>query len=465
MQQDERGLALTTDSAEAAAAFNGAIQDYLEYRLSGGEKLKQALAADPGFVMGLILRGYFMLLIGSNATVPAARKALAQAQAGAQAGAASITPRERLHLAALEAWAAGDTATACAVWEQLLAEYPTDVLALRLHHFASFWLGRSAALRDLPAGVLPAWDEDMPGYGNVLGMLSFGLEESGDYAEAERVGRRAVEINPEDLWSVHAVAHVLEMQGRLKDGMAWLSQPAGSWGDRNPFKDHIWWHTALFPLEAGEYDRVLALYDAEVEVDENGFYLDVQNAASLLLRLEFCGVDVGNRWDLLGDVAAKRLNDHVLAFTDTHFMIALAKSGRKADAETLLASLRAFGAAPGGNSAALVAGPLTAPISEAILAFAEKRFDRALALMLPLRHDWQAIGASHAQRDIFHQIVIEAALGAGRAPLARLLLAQRSQIRPHSRYSWLRYADALDLSGETAEAAQARQTAAAIRLQ
>ena len=90
MQHDVRGLALSTDSAEAAAAFNAAIADYLEYRLSAGEKVKQVLAADPDFAMGHILRGYFMLLIGSNATLPAAQKALAQAKSLA----AGITPRE-----------------------------------------------------------------------------------------------------------------------------------------------------------------------------------------------------------------------------------------------------------------------------------------------------------------------------------------------------------------------------------
>lgn len=460
MQHDVRGLALSTDSAAAAAAFNAAIADYLEYRLSAGEKVKQVLAADPDFALGHILRGYFMLLIGSNATLPAARKALAQAQALA----AGITPRERMHLAALEAWAGGDTIQAGAVWEQLLAEYPTDILALRLQHFASFWLGRSAALRELPAGVLPSWSPELPGYGNVLGMLAFGLEECGEYAAAEKAGREAVERNPVDLWAIHAVAHVLEMQGRLKDGIAWLNQPAGTWSDRNPFKDHVWWHRALYSLEGGDFDRVLELYDAEIEVDENGFYLDVQNAASLLLRLEFCGVDVGNRWELLASVAGKRLDDHVLAFTDTHFALALAKGGRGDEASRLIGSLRAFGANPGANSAAKLALPLTAPISEAILAFAEKRHDRALELLLPLRYDWQQVGASHAQRDIFQQIVIEAAIGAGRIPLARLLLAERSRTKPNSLYSWQRYADILETSGDATAAAEARRRADAVRL-
>jgi tetratricopeptide (TPR) repeat protein len=457
MHTDERGLILTTTSADAAEAFNTAIRDYLEYRLSAGDNVKRALTADAGFAMGLCLRGYFMLLIGSNATVPSARKALVQAKASA----ASVSRREQMHVAALAAWCDANTPLACDIWEQAITEYPTDLLALRLHHFNTFWLGQSHALRDLPAGALTAWDAQMPGYGTVLGMLSFGLEECGDYSEAEKVGRRAVEINSEDLWSIHAVAHVLEMQGRLKDGIAWLAQPIGTWGDRNPFKDHLWWHTALFPLEMGDYDRVLALYDAEVRVDKNGFYLDVQNAASLLLRLELRGVDVGDRWNALADIVETRVDDHVLGFTDTHFMIALARAGRKAAAQRLLSSLHGFADTANGNAAAAIAARLTTPVCEAVLAFADKDFDRAADLLLPLRYQWHGLGASHAQRDIFSQILIEAAIGAGRKPLARHLLGQRTKLKPNSRFTWQRYADVLESSDDLESACKARYHAAA----
>jgi tetratricopeptide (TPR) repeat protein len=367
-----------------------------------------------------------------------------------------------MHVAALAAWCDADTPRACDIWEQVVAESPTDLLALRLHHFNSFWLGHSRALRDLPASALPGWNAQMPGYGTVLGMLAFGLEECGNYAEAEKAGRRAVEINPEDLWSIHAVAHVLEMQGRLKDGIAWLDQPIGTWGDRNPFKDHLWWHTALFPLETGDYDRVLALYDAEIKVDKNGFYLDVQNAASLLLRLELCGVNVGSRWSVLADIVETRVDDHVLGFTDTHFMMALARAGRRVAADKLLSSLRNFGAASNGNAAAAIAERLTLPICEAVLAFAEKNFDRTVDLLHPLRPQWQDLGASHAQRDIFSQILIEAAIGAGRVPLARDLLAQRTVLKPNSRYTWQRFADTLESSGDLENAGKARQRAALV---
>src|SRR5215475_13969602 len=97
---DVRGLNLTTDSAVAAEAYNAAVSDYFEYRLSAGERAKAALAADPTFVMGQCLRGYFMLLIGSNSTVPAARKALE----GARVYARLASIREQMHVAALAAW-------------------------------------------------------------------------------------------------------------------------------------------------------------------------------------------------------------------------------------------------------------------------------------------------------------------------------------------------------------------------
>ena len=48
-------------------------------------------------------------------------------------------------------------------------------------------------LRDRVAQVLPAWDPSTPGYGYVLGMYAFGLEETALYSRAEDTGRRALE--------------------------------------------------------------------------------------------------------------------------------------------------------------------------------------------------------------------------------------------------------------------------------
>ena len=452
---DRRGLALTTTSQDAATHFNAAIDDYFQYRVSAGKRAKAAIEADPGFAFGHCLRGYLFMLFGSTAFHPHARAALDEASKYAE----GVSVRETAHIAALATWLSGDMDKTCALWDEILVVHPHDLLALRLQHFALFWMGRSADLRGGPARVLHAWDDKVPGYGNVLGMLAFGHEECGAYAEAEAAGRRAMEIDKEDLWALHAVAHVFEMQGRLKEGLAWLDYPADAWDDRNPFRGHLWWHRALYYFEGGNYDAVLALYDRSIRSEKSDFYLDIQNAAALLARLEFAGVSVGDRWGELADHVESRLDDHVLAFTDTHAMMALARTDRSEAAMRLLASLEAFSATPG-NSCAATLRPVAIPVSDAILAFSRGDYARCAKILQPLRHHFIRVGASHAQRDIYHQFLIEASIRAGRWDWARALLSERALMKPNSVMSWQKYAEVLNAMGDTAGAAHANQNAA-----
>jgi tetratricopeptide (TPR) repeat protein len=454
MHHDTRGLALTTASAASARLFDRAVAEYLEYRKSVMGTLKQAIEADPDFCLAHCMAGYLFMLFGTHAVDAKVDAALAQAGRLAP----RATPREQQHVAALAAWRKGDTARAIRLWDDILIEHPHDLLAMRLQHFSLFWSGEPYFMRDAVARAVGAWDAGMPGYGNVLGMYAFGLEECGDYASAEPKGRRAVEICRDDLWSVHAVAHVLEMQGRLEEGVSFLAQPYGSWDDRNPFRQHLWWHTALFPLELGQYDRVLELYDRAIRSEPSEFYLDIQNAASLLFRLEWCGVDVGGRWGELADVAEKYIDDHVLAFTDMHHMLALCRDGRLPKARELLASLRAFAPTPENGTAATLE-PAAIPVAEAILAYAAGEHGTAADRLIASRYRWPVVGASHAQRDLFTLLLIAAAEKSGRAALARALLAERVELKPHSVASWLHYADALDQLGDPAAGA-ARERAA-----
>lgn len=454
MFTDIRGLDLTTTSDAAATHFDEAIKNYFEHRLKAGESVKAIIAADPGFALAHCLHGYFFMLFGTRAVYGKARAALAAAEAHA----AGITAREAAHLAALRTWLTGDMARTCALWEEILLAHPRDILALRLQHFAYFWMGRSRELRDAPGRVLHAWDESVPGYAALLGMLAFGHEECGDTATAERLGRRAVDMDREDLWALHAVAHVLEMQGRLGEGIAWLDRPADAWDDRNPFRGHLWWHLALFHLERGAYDEALALYDRSIRADKSDFYLDIQNCAALLARLEYQDIGVGDRWHELADHVETRLDDHVLAFTDAHAMMTLAATGRTETAARLIDSLRTFAAMPG-NTAAATMEPVTIPICQAILAYAQDDYGRAVDLLLPRRDDFIRLGASHAQRDVFTQLLIQAARRGGQTKRARALLSERTIVRPNSVGTWATYAVVLDDLGDTDAAARARRRA------
>jgi tetratricopeptide (TPR) repeat protein len=438
MPQDLHGLPITT-SSEAAEAFDRTVLAYLKYKVDAPEHLKRTLAADPQFVLAQCLKGYFAMLSYKQANVPVA----AEAAKVARAHYANATPRERAHVDALEAWTVGDLERMIAVWEAILAEHPTDVLALRLAHFNNFWLGRPREMAASAERVRPKWGRELAGYGTLLSCRAFALEECGDYAGAEPAGRAAVEIDPADVWGTHAVAHIMEMQGRHQEGIAWLDRLERHWIGANNLLHHLWWHRALYHLERGETAEVLALYDrrfrdlsSPLTKAQPDLYIDVQNAASMLFRLERRGVDVGDRWNEIADKAEARIGDCLSAFTLPHWMMALAATGREETARRMLDGMHAFGG--NGTTTGRIVGEIAVPICEAVLAHRRGDAARAVALMRPVLDDMHRLGASHAQQDVLEQLFLDAAMKADSGDDVRRLLTRvaRHPVPPHGRVGY-----------------------------
>ncbi len=429
LAHDKRGLELTAASDCAAAALDAALDDFLAFGREAGPLLKAAFEADAEMPMAHVLRGCFFLLMGVGALRPRAAKS------GGQAARLAVTGRERAHADALSRWAAGDTAGAVRRFEDILLDHPRDILAIRLAHYLHFYHGALVQHRDSTARVLPAWDESVPGYGYVLGMRAFGLEEMGDYARAEEFGRRAVAIDPSDAWSVHSVAHVMEMQGRPQDGIAWIRGNEAHWEHKiHNFRHHLWWHRALFHLALEEVDAALDLYDNRFRADTaSDDVLDIANAASMLLRLHFRGVDAGGRWQELADHSAGRIADGIFPFFDAHYMAALAMAG---DSDRVRAHLDAMSGRGGAATADAVYDEVGLPLCEAIAAFGAGDPERCFALLEPIRYELFRLGGSHAQRDVFMQLLI-AAGQAGRDRERRALLAERAALKPGAVAAWM----------------------------
>ncbi|HIP78459.1 MAG TPA: tetratricopeptide repeat protein, partial [Kiloniellaceae bacterium] len=216
MQHDRRGLPQSAASAAAMQAFDATVEAYMAFERQTGERLKETLGLDPSMPMALCLKGCFLLLFCKRALVPPAAKALAAAREAANERA--VSPREMHHMEALQHWLDGDLQAAAARWDSILIDHPHDLIALRMAHYLHFYLGDAAALRNSVARPLHAWSDAVPGYGYVLGIKAFALEECGDYAAAEREGRAAIERNRADIWAAHAVAHVMEMRDRPEEG-------------------------------------------------------------------------------------------------------------------------------------------------------------------------------------------------------------------------------------------------------
>jgi tetratricopeptide (TPR) repeat protein len=414
--EDLSGIA-TSLPAHLIGDWNRVILGILSHAATTGPDLNRVLAAAPDFALGQAIRGVSCLLLGRAEMVEIARQAYAAALTGAPA-----TMREIAFVHALGDWLSGRPTRAVARIEVVLTLNPRDALAMKMIQAIHFVMGRPQAMRASVEGVLDAW-RDHPARGYLLGCHAFTLEETGEFARAERTGRKGVDLAPDDAWGLHAVAHVFDMTGRARDGLDWLTGREASWAHCNNFRFHVWWHRALMHLDLGQHDAALALYDADIRAEKTDDYRDISNGASLLARLELEGVDVGTRWEELADLSERRATDGCLAFADLHYMLALCGGERDRAATAMIARMRTANAAVC-EAQRIIAHP-GLHVAQGLQAFAAGEYSTAWMHLRAGHSDLQRIGGSHAQRDVFDRITIEAALRGGYTEAAGALLHDR----------------------------------------
>jgi hypothetical protein len=365
-----------------------------------------AIAADPGWLLPHVMKAGFLLSLTEPAFVPDAAQAIDAASA-LEAGAPA---RERAHLHAARLALAGQWQQAQSVWDGLLLDHPRDLMALQFAHLWDFYRGDARQLRARPARLLADWDDHDPLKPHVLAMHAFGLEECHQYAEAEEAGRRALDGDPRSPWAVHAVAHVMEMQGRFDDGAAWLRAHQPQWADGNGFAVHLWWHLALFRLEALDIAGALRLADAHIDGPRMAVNLERLDAAALLWRLMLLGVDVRERFARLATAWPDGESEcgHY-AFNDVHVLIARLGAGDAAGAQAWLARCNESALANGRRDNQAMAREVGLPLMRALCAYARGEHDAAVEGLWPLRLVAHRFGGSHAQRDLIDQTLLAAA--------------------------------------------------------
>lgn len=432
MKRDTRGLDVSTDSEHAVALFDRAVEHYLKYHLDTMALVNELLVADPDFIMGHCIRGY-LLLAGAN---PAHRPAIATSLAAAEAGATRATAREQRHVAALAAWRRGALGDAFAIWRDLLEADPTDLLAVRISDTTRFRHGQTQAVLEQADRLAPAWSPELPGYECFQSVWAFAHEEAGDTAGAERAIDSAYERDPTNFFAHHVKAHILEMENRPHEGNAWLAEQTGYWPIGNNLVHHLWWHRALMQLELGEHDAVLASYDENIRNLESPLtkavpdqFNDLQNATALLWRLEQLGMDVGPRWDELADKAEARTGDTAYPLLPPHLMLALAATGRDAEAERFLDAMREQTADSSRWDATSI-GDVVLPVCEAALAHRRGQHAHVVNLLEPRQESIRALGGSAAQRDLFRQILIDSAMKADRRDVVATMITHETATRP-----------------------------------
>ena len=432
MIRDARDVPVSAAPSQALTGYETALAQFQSYVGDPIATLDATLAEAPDFVIGHLFKALALFTASEKQFIPMAAAALAEADRHLS----GASDRERALAAATHHLLDGDWDLGSRALGLVLMEYPRDAMALQVAHLIDFFRGDAQNLRNRISRVLPHWDESVPGYSYVLGMHAFGLEEMNQYAEAEAAGRRALALKRQDAWAVHAVTHVMEMQGRIEEGIEWLETRRGDWARDNSFAFHNWWHLALFHMDKARYERVLALYDDVIHPQPAQFVLPLIDATALLWRLHLETVDVGRRFEGVADAwEARQERDHgFYAFNDFHAMLAFAATGRRAAMTRQLERLETAAAQKGTNG--LMTREVCLPLAHGIAEFASERYSVAIDWIEPVRDVAQRFGGSHAQRDVLTLTLIEAALRVRQWSRARHYLAERVVHKPAS--AWAR---------------------------
>lgn len=420
MIYDRQSNPLAGATPAARDLFDAGCEAFATYSGDPASLFDAAVAEAPGCLMAHVGRAWCFTL----ATEPEAA-AVARASLDEIAG-RPPSEREAGHLAALHAALRGNWSEAARDLELHSLRFPRDLIALQAGHLLDFLRADARTLRDRIARALPHW-EGVPGQSLVLGMHAFGLEETGAYAQAEDAGRRAVEADPRDCWAHHAVAHVMEMQGRPADGLGWILSREPHWAQESNFlKVHNWWHRALCHIELGDPQAALALYDGPIR--GGAAAMDLVDASALLWRLDLMGVDVGDRFETLS-ARWKGLSDGQLyPFNDFHAAMAHLGAGHQEEVELMLTGM----VATGGSETAAWMERTGRPLVEGFRAFRNGDHATAADRLWSARHIANSFGGSHAQRDVIDWTLTEAALRGGLSGMAEGLVAERLALRPHS---------------------------------
>ncbi|XP_055996633.1 tetratricopeptide repeat protein 38-like [Ostrea edulis] len=438
----EFGVDLSTTNNEAAKLFDAVLTQYVGWyddnSLGGLENsVEKMIATDPKFVMGHVIKNGLDAL-GTGRSYYLDKEFQTEIQTMIDLGnSPSTLPREKQHINAVKLWSQGEMTDACQIWESILVENPLDMLALKFSHDSYFYQGHHPQMRDSIARAMPHWKSSMPLYSYLFGMHAFGLEECNHYDEAERLAAKGLELNRNDCWSTHSMAHVLEMTGRSTEGIKFMSTTENDWNVCAMLACHNYWHYGVFSIERGLYDEAVGLFDTQVgpRAVKSGAMLDMVDACSLLYRLKLEGINVKDKWKEFNEVCKHHADDHILTFNDAHFLMASLGAEDKATTDKMMMSLKEFAKGTGKGDNQRISKEVGVPLCEALVAYDSGDFAKAVSLVNPIRYKILTIGGSHAQRDVFNQFLIHAALQSpekAHNKLARVLLTERKTLKSNA---------------------------------
>ena len=420
MAVDILGNEVSGGDAKTLAGINDFISGFLGYQKQAVNVLGAA-DADPEHVLANIYGGMIWMFLEA----PEAPEKAAVYLERAQKFAGSANRREQLLVELLSCWQRNDMPGALAAGEQVAREFPKDLATVKLHQYFSFNRGDCASMLRI-SRIVADENQSNP---NFHGMQAFAYEQCHLLDKAERSARRALELAGAEPWAEHALAHVMLTQGRVREGATFMKQASGGWQNLNSFMfTHNWWHTALFDLSLGDFQAVLDAYDTKVWGVEKEYSQDQVGAVALLARMEIAGMDVGDRWMDVARYLKARARDTVQPFLTIQYLYGLARAEFD-EADILMQAVedKARSAAAFERHAWQ---NVALPACRGVLALARGKPAEAVANLEMALPRMAAIGGSHAQRDLFEQLLLDAHLKCGNLEVAQQMMEMRRTFDP-----------------------------------
>jgi tetratricopeptide (TPR) repeat protein len=424
------GYVVSTTSSEALAAYEQGVSLWLRQRSGAVEALDHAVAVDPHFPLAHCTRAYVAWRAGKvEVALAAHRQAMARADN-------AHDERERLHLHTVDAMRCCDGAAALHHLEQLAEQYPMDRMAMRL--LSLNYLVRG----DYQRGVMQARRSlnACPDDPQFLTMLAFFLEQSNEDPDAGlALGLQALEADPGNLYTYHAVGHNYQARGDYRKALATFERANSL--ERYP---HNLWHLAEVHAILGDtrmtqdYWRSIAPALPLFERIELQWRLE-------RLRHESVSASVWKELAAQGEQLLE-MADYLTIWMHHWIGLAFARAGETAKAQQQLDRLRSLPEGrPSGHWSTLGADVLAGE-----MALMRGDVDAAVQLMTPMGqriHDMG--GGSREQKDIFPDVLLELQRHLGDADAVIELAQRRLQRNPNHFQSLAALAWAYGQTGKT----------------
>ena len=285
---------------------------------------------------------------------------------------------------------------------------------------------------ELLASVAHAWGDDWW----FLAAFGWALVEAGRAEIGIPMLDQAMELNPDNANAVHGRVHGYYEEGAPAEGEALIDAWLPNYDRTAVLHGHLSWHRALFALQRGHAERAIAIYRDGVRPAASRALpmFTTIDAASFITRAATAGHPLGTRERReVAAFARKHFPDPGVPFVNAHLAMAYAFV-RDGDALSRLER----GVARLLDDGAQSSGPVVALVCEAITAYGQGHYEAATERMLEAIPDLERLGGSHAQRDVFIDLLISAAIHAGAKKDAERIAEERWTRRArHLDADWL----------------------------